>query len=95
MGNDIKPLGKVLEEVLQMYRLKSKVNEVNLVNSWEEVVGPLIAKKTEKLWLKGKELHLVIGSAPLKQELRYSKDQIIELIDAKFGKGYITDIVVH
>lgn len=95
MGHDIKPLGKVLEEVLQMYRLKSKVNEVNLVNSWEEVVGPLIAKKTEKLWLKDKVLHLVINSAPLKQELRYSKSQLIELIEKKFGSGYLSDIVIH
>jgi predicted nucleic acid-binding Zn ribbon protein len=95
MGRDVKPLGKVLEELLHAYRLKSKVNEVNLVSAWEEIVGPLIAKKTEKLLLKGSVLHLTISSAPLKQELDYSKPQLMGLIEKRFGKGYITGIIIH
>ncbi|HCS21987.1 MAG TPA: DUF721 domain-containing protein [Bacteroidetes bacterium] len=93
--SDIKPLGKVLEDLLQMYRLKSKVNEVNLTRDWEAIVGPLIAKKTEKIVLKNGVLHITISSAPLKQELRYSKDQILSLIEERFGKGYVTGLEVH
>lgn len=93
--SDIKPLGKVLEDLLQMYRLKSKVNEVNLTRDWEGIVGPLIAKKTEKIILKNGVLHITISSAPLKQELRYSKDQIMELIEGRFGKGYVTGLEIH
>lgn len=93
--SDIKPLGKVLEDLLQTYRLKSKVNEVNLVRQWEQIVGPLISKRTEKIILKNGVLHITINSAPLKQELNYSKDQILELIDQKFGKGYVKSIEVH
>lgn len=93
--SEIKPLGKVLEDLLQTYRLKSKVNEVNLVRQWEQIVGPLISKRTEKIVLKNGVLHITINSAPLKQELNYSKDQILELIDQKFGKGYVKSIEVH
>lgn len=93
--SDIKPLGKVLEELLRTYRLQSKVNEVNLVHEWEKIVGPLIAKRTEKIVLKKGILHLTISSAPLKQELRYSKEQILQLIDERFGKGYVKDIEIH
>lgn len=93
--SDIKPLGKVLEDLLHMYRLKSKVNEVNLTRDWETIVGPLIAKKTEKIILKNGVLHITISSAPLKQELRYSKDQIMGLIEERFGKGYVTGLEIH
>src|SRR5690606_18421186 len=93
--SDIKPLGKVLEELLHTYRLQSKVNEVNLVRDWEKIVGPLISKKTEKIYLKNGILHLTISSAPLKQELSYSKDQLLQLIDDHYGKGYVKDIQVH
>ncbi|MDX5321619.1 MAG: DUF721 domain-containing protein [Bacteroidota bacterium] len=93
--SEFKPLGKVLEDLLHTYRLKSKVNEVNLVREWENVVGPLIAKKTEKILLKDGVLHITINSAPLKQELSYSKDQIMQLIEERFGKGYIRALEVH
>ncbi|MBI1223544.1 MAG: DUF721 domain-containing protein [Bacteroidetes bacterium] len=93
--SDIKPLGKVLEDLLRTYRLQSKVNEVNLIREWENIVGPLIAKKTEKIILKNKVLHITINSAPLKQELNYSKDQILGLVEERFGKGYIIGIEVH
>lgn len=92
---EVKPIGKVLEELLQIYRLKSRVNEVNLVQEWEKIVGPLIAKKTEKIILKNGILHLTISSAPLKQELQYSKDQILQLIDDRFGKGYVRGLEIH
>ncbi len=95
MGKDIKPLGKVLEELVQVYRLSSKVKEVNLNNSWEKIVGPLIARKTEKLVLKNGVLHVTLNSAPLKQELEYSKTQILELIDEHFGKGYVKELAIH
>ncbi len=93
--SEIKPLGKVLEELLHTYRLKSKVNEVNLVREWEAIVGPLISNKTEKIILKGTILHITISSAPLKQELSYSKEQLMKLVEDRFGKGYITGIEVH
>ena len=93
--SDIQPLGKVLQELLETYRLKSKLNEVNLVKEWERIVGPLIAGKTEKIILKNKVLHLTISSAPLKQELQFSKEQILKLIDERFGKGYVQAIEVH
>jgi len=93
--SEIKPLGKVLEELLHTYRLKSKVNEVNLVREWEAIVGPLISNKTEKIILTGTILHITISSAPLKQELSYSKEQLMKLVEDRFGKGYITGIEVH
>jgi len=93
--SEIKPLGKVLEDLLHAYRLKSKVNEVNLVREWEAIVGPLISNKTEKIILKGTVLHITISSAPLKQELSYSKDQVMKLVEDRFGKGYITGIEIH
>lgn len=93
--SELKPLGKVLEELLHAYRLKSKVNEVNLVREWETIVGPLISNKTEKILLKDGILHITISSAPLKQELTYSKDQVMKLVEDHFGKGYIRGIQIH
>lgn len=93
--SDFKPLGKVLEDLLRTYRLQSKVNEVNLVREWEKIVGPLISSKTEKILLKNNILHITISSAPLKQELTYSKDQIMKLVEDRFGKDYVRGIEIH
>lgn len=95
MKNDAKPLSAVLNQLLETYRLKSKVNEVNIVNSWQKVVGPLIASRTDKIYLKNGVLHITISSAPLKQELLYSKSQILDLLWKEFGKNVITDLAIH
>ncbi len=41
-SNDQK-LGEVIQELLKLYRLEDKLDEVKLMSSWQEVVGEMIA----------------------------------------------------
>jgi predicted nucleic acid-binding Zn ribbon protein len=95
MSQDAKPLKKIINDLLETYRLKSKFNETNITKTWEKVVGPLIAGKTTKIFLNNKILHITLSSAPLKQELLFSKQQLLQLLWDEYGKDTISDIYIY
>ncbi|MBP7389914.1 MAG: DUF721 domain-containing protein, partial [Chitinophagales bacterium] len=79
-GNE-QPIKDVISEMLSSYHIKDKLAEVDIVQQWEKLMGKLIAKNTQKLYIKDKKLFLHIESSALKQELTYSKSKIIEIIN--------------
>jgi len=95
MSQDAKPLKKIINDLLETYRLKSKFNETNIAKTWEKAVGPLIAGKTTKIFLNNKILHITLSSAPLKQELLFSKQQLLQLLWDEYGKDTISDIYIY
>ncbi len=69
-----------------------KYEEISIVNSWEEIVGKMIAQKTSKLYIRDRVLHVNVNSAPLKNELRYHKLVLIEKVNKFAQKEIIKDI---
>lgn len=90
---DPKPLKNVIHRLLNHYRLQSHYNEAKLKVAWEEVMGPYIAERTEQLFVKNEKLFISISSAPLRNEILYSKTSIIERLNAYVGVQVIADIV--
>lgn len=86
-------LGQVIRELLKTYNLTDKLTEVRLVNSWESVVGKMIAKHTINLKVKKRKLFVKLDSAALTNELTYSKSRIIDMLNKEAGEKVIFDIV--
>ena len=91
--SDISPLQDVFEELLQAYALKDRFNERKVVNSWAELMGNTVAKRTSELSVKNKKLFVTLSSSPIKKELMMNKSKVLELIGEKFGDHIIDDIV--
>lgn len=89
------PIKEVIAELLHSYRLQEKMNEVRLVQHWEELFGKTISKYTEKMFVNNKTLYLTISSAPLRQELMYSRKTMVERINEAIEKDFIRDVVVR
>ena len=88
-------LKDAIHEWLDSYHLREKVNEVQLVQNWEKLFGKTIAKYTQKIFVNNKKLYLTINSAPLRQELMYSKDKLKDRINEAIEKDFILEIVVR
>lgn len=81
--------------MLSSYHIKDKLAEVDIVQQWEKLMGKLIAKNTQKLYIKDKKLFLHIESSALKQELTYSKSKIIEIINNESGTDLIHEVIIR
>ena len=62
---------------------------------WGEVVGPTVNRYTVRRWVQQDELHVVIASAALKNELSFSKDRIVRHINELVGKDIISRLIIH
>lgn len=89
-----KSLKEVIEEMLRIQRLKKKLTEVRIRESWEKIMGPTIAMRTLDIQVKNKTLLLKINSAPLKHELSFSKEKIIKLLNDELGEKAIEEVTI-
>jgi len=63
-----------------------------LSNHWQEAVGPLVADHTKPLKLTGGKLILAVESSSWMNELQYFVPEIIEKMNASFGKEMVKEI---
>ena len=85
---------EAIQELLDAYRLRAGLNQVEIKKIWEEMMGPYIAKETEKLKLEKGVLHIKVKSAPLKHELMMMKSKIVEKINTELKQNLIQEIQV-
>jgi hypothetical protein len=92
--NDV-TIGQALELMVDRLKLRNKLNESRIRENWAKVMGKPIARYTQQVSLKEGKLYIKIDSAPLKQELNYSRAKIIELFNKELGADVVTDVVVY
>ena len=91
--NDTNQVGSVLSRMLDEYNLSYKFHETEIISTWSDLVGKTIADKTARIFFKKKKLFVEITSAPLKNELTLSRSRVKEIIEKKFGKGIIEEVI--
>ena len=83
-----------MNQFLKHSRLKTGIQAVRIEALWEEIMGKTIAKYTDKIQVIGTTLFITSTVAPLKNELLYQKDKIIERINESLGENVIKDVVI-
>lgn len=93
LGTNERPLGDIIKAVLRTHGLEDKLTETKIFSSWEKIMGPPIAKYTDRLSLKQGNLIVYLRSSVLRNELTYAKTKIIKMINEELGKPAVQDIV--
>lgn len=88
------PLKALIDQMLRAYGLGQKLDEMSLIKSWEKVVGKMIARHTTDLYYKSGQLYISLDSAPLRQELSYAKNKLMEKLNEEAGKTMVTEIIL-
>lgn len=86
-------LKEVIDELIQAYKLRNGLNEVRLRDFWEQLMGPVIASKTDSIDLKEHKLIIRLKSAVLRQELLYKKEEIKKALNEALESEVIDDII--
>lgn len=86
-------LKEVIKQLVKSYRLGGKILETRIINSWEKVVGRMIAKHTLNLSVRKKVLYVKLDSPALKNELNYAKEKIIKSLNKEVKENVIEKIV--
>lgn len=86
---------EVLLEMLDAYRLKSRLDETRIREIWAEVMGSVIAGYTTEIKLRRHKLFVTISSAALRQELSYGRDKIKRNMNEALKEEVVKDVEVR
>ena len=86
-------IGELIKAFYEERRGPGYLDEVNIINGWEGVVGPFIAQYTKDLSIKEGVLFVRLSSDSLRSELSYSKSTLMRNLNALAGREVLTDIV--
>ena len=87
-------LQDAIQQFLNKSRLKSGIQALRIEDIWEEIMGKTIAKYTDKIQVINHTLYISTTVAPLKNELLYQKELIIERVNEALGEKLVTEVVV-
>lgn len=88
-------LKEALKEMLEVYRLKAKLNQTKINAVWSKLMGSSISKYTREIKLRRNKLYITIESASLRQELSFGKEKLIKIINDELGEDYIEDVIIR
>ncbi|MDP1727165.1 MAG: DUF721 domain-containing protein [Bacteroidota bacterium] len=84
----------MINKFVDQNKLKPKLLEAQLIESWSKIVGDLIAKNTEKIHVFKGQLIIHIGSPAMRNELQYQRKTIIDLVNKELNCDFIDDVLV-
>ena len=88
-------IGQALQKFLDESRIKGSIQALQIEDVWEEIMGKTIARYTDKLQIIGESLIITTHVAPLKQELIYQKDKIIQRVNEALGQRVVREVVIQ
>ena len=87
-------LQDAIKQFLNQSRLKSGIQSLRIEDIWEEIMGKTIARYTDKIQIINHTLYITSTVAPLKNELLYQKEKIIERINEALGEKLVKEVVI-
>jgi predicted nucleic acid-binding Zn ribbon protein len=92
---DVKKLDDVLARFLRVSGLETPLLQRMLIDSWGEVMGPVIAKYTEQVFISNQTLMVKINNSALRAELSMMRTQIVRLLNDHIGVMVIADVKLY
>jgi len=86
-------LSEVIRSYIEENHLRKKLDEVDIIASWEEMLGKTIASYTESLKISNGTLFVQISSPVVRNELLMMKEEIRKRLNEKSGQEIIRQII--
>ncbi len=87
-------VGEAMGDMLKAYKIERKFSQTAVLKGWDDLVGPVIAKRTTKVYFNKNVLVVQIDSAPLRSELNYNKTKLLQALQNKFGREIVANLLI-
>ena len=90
----LKPIKNIIENFVEQNSISDGIFYVKVQKAWENAVEKKILDYTKEIYVKGEVLYIKVSNPILKQEILYSKQKVINLINEELEKDLIKKIVL-
>ncbi|MBC7866131.1 MAG: DUF721 domain-containing protein [Gloeobacteraceae cyanobacterium ES-bin-316] len=87
-------LQDAMQQFLKNSKFKTYIQAIQIEEVWETMMGKTVAKYTDKIQIIGTTLFITTSVAPLKNELLYQKDTIMQRVNEALGEKTIKEVVL-
>lgn len=92
---EVKSIADVLQQLLREEGLETPLLQKRLIDSWETVVGRVVAKYTTEKFIKNQTLYVKIVNPALRQDLSMMRRQLVKRLNEQVGAFLISDVRVY
>ena len=86
-------IGSVLKSYVRENNLERKMNELDLIKSWESVMGKTVSRYTGNLYIQNSTLFVETTSPIVRNELLMMKEEIRVRLNEVVGEELIKAII--
>ena len=90
----LKSIKSILENFVDQDKIADGIFNVKIKQAWEKAVEKKILDYTKSIYIKGDILFIEVSNPILKQEILYSRQKVIDLINDDLGKEIVKKIVL-
>jgi len=88
-------IGEILREYLKITQLENHVFEEKIAELWQETLGAVITKETDRIHLASGTLFVTLKSPSLKNEIMMRRTAIRMALNEKLGAEIIKQVVIR
>lgn len=88
-------LAEAVQDYIKEMNIGSKLDEVGVINSWEEIVGKAISSRTTKIYFKDQVLYVHLNSSVVRNELLMLRQVLKDKLNQKAGTEVVKEIVLR
>lgn len=88
-------LSDIIEEFLKDTGLQKRLKEREIVAQWDDIVGKLVARTTQSVYIRDRKLFVTIRSSVVKNELNLIREGLMLEINRRAGYQIIDEIILR
>ena len=89
---NVQTLDEVLMKMLRAQGLETPLLQKRLIDAWDTVAGPTVARYTTQKYIKNQTLYVRIANPALRQDLSMMHSQLLQRLNSHVGSMVIADI---
>lgn len=86
------PLAEILNDFMKQHALDTPLKQRRIIDSWNEIAGPVAARYTTEKYIKNQTLFVKILNPALKADLLMRRTELQNQLNAKVGSFIISEI---
>lgn len=92
---NVQSLDEILMKLLRDEGLETPLQQKRLIDSWETIAGPLVARYTGEKYIKNQTLCVKINNPALRQDLTMMRSKLIKQLNTRAGAWLISEIRLY
>ena len=89
---NVQTLDEVLMKMLRAQGLETPLLQKRLIDAWDTVAGPTVARYTTQKYIKNQTLYVRIANPALRQDLSMMRSHLLQRLNSHVGSMVIADI---